>query len=529
MALLLRADGLAKSYAARPVFSGISLTLSTGQRTGLVGDNGVGKSTLLWLLAGRAQPDAGAVSGPGDRGLLTQELEFRRTATVAEVIDDALGAVRAALARLDELTGRLADDERALHEYGELLDWCTAHDAWDADRRVEVVCAGLGLSGVDRGRTLDTLSGGERSRLALAALLVRRPAVLLLDEPTNHLDDGACEFLAEHVRGLAGAVLVAGHDRVFLDEVCTEILDIDPAVDGPTRYGGAFTGYLAAKHAERQRWEQRYRAEQRELQTLRHAVRVTARDVAPNRGARDNDKFIHAFKGARVQQQVSRRVRDAQRRLDELQRDQVRKPPPPLRFTGAFSAETGAGPVLSVHDVRLGDRLTLDRLDLPGDGSLLVTGANGAGKSTLLRVLAGELSLERGEVLRRKGARVGMLRQDVWFDELHKPAAQLYREAAPAGPNLGELGLLPGPALGRPVGELSAGQRRRLALALLVAADPHVLLLDEPTNHISLSLVGELEDALEAAPGAVVVASHDRWLRRRWNGEHVHLVRGCVR
>ncbi|WP_031467554.1 ABC-F family ATP-binding cassette domain-containing protein [Sciscionella sediminilitoris] len=526
---VLQARELVKSYGARTVLSGVSLTLSPGQRTGLVGDNGVGKSTLLRVLAGREARDGGTVEAPSDLGFLTQEPEFPGSASVAEVLDDALAEVRVALRRLDELAERIADSEDAMTEYGEVLDWCTAHEAWDADRRAELVLDGLGLGfliGATGQRRIDTLSGGERTRLALAMLLVRRPGMLLLDEPTNHLDDAAIAFLEEHLRGLSSGVLVASHDRVFLDEVCTDILDLDPNLSGPARYTGAFTAYLGAKRAERERWERQYATEQEELKALRSAVRVNTSDIAHNRKARDNDKFIYAFKGARVQQTAARRVRDAKRRLEELEQEQVRKPPPPLRFSGAWSAGNGSGPVLSLHQVRVGQRLAVDRLDVNGTDALLVTGANGAGKSTLLGVLAGDIAPDSGELLRRKGTRIGLLRQDVWFAERDKPAARLYADAVPEGPNLGELGLLPGPALGKPVGQLSEGQRRRLALALLVAANPHVLLLDEPTNHISLTLASELEDALRAAPGAVVVATHDRWLRRRWDGAHLELVGG---
>ena len=209
---------------------------------------------------------------PSDIGFGHQELPFPGTATVRTVLDDALADVRRALHRLEELAPRLDGDETALTEYGAILDWAQAHDAWDADRRAAVVLAGLGLSAVDTARRLDSLSGGQRTRLALAALLIRRPAALLLDESTNHLDDEAVRFVESHLRTLPGVVVVASHDRMFLDAVCTHLVNLDPSRDGPMRYRGAYTQYLHAKRAERARWEQQYAAEQDEIGALRCAA-----------------------------------------------------------------------------------------------------------------------------------------------------------------------------------------------------------------------------------------------------------------
>ncbi|MFE0020715.1 ABC-F family ATP-binding cassette domain-containing protein [Amycolatopsis sp. NPDC059021] len=536
--LSLQANDLVFGYGARVVLNGVSITASAGQRVGLVGENGAGKSTLLRLLAGLEEPRSGEIRRGEDLGFLLQELPFPATATFSDVIDDALAEIRAATVRLDELTATMAerpDDVAVLEEYGQVLDWAQAHDLWDADRRAELVCDGLGLGGIDPRRELGTLSGGQRSRLGLAALLVRRPETLLLDEPTNHLDDAAMEFLERHLAELTGVVVLSSHDRVFLDAVCTDIVDLDPApadrlVGGATRYGGSYSAYLGQKRAERARWEQRYAEEQEELKELRETVAVTARNVAYGRGPRDNDKFIHHFKGARVQKTISRRVRDAQQRLEDLERDQVRKPPAPLRFAAALTGKaTGDGPAISVRELEVPGRLSVPRLDVTGAARLLVTGGNGAGKSTLLSVLAGRLTPASGTVHFGHGVRVGMLDQDVEFDDPAKTAHQVYREAlGEQAPPMSRLGLLASRDLGRPVGALSVGQRRRLALAVLLAQPPDVLLLDEPTNHISLALAEELFAALGSAPGAVVIASHDRWLRRDWTGDRLELADGKI-
>ena len=536
LALPLQAKDVVFGYGARVVLDGVTLTASAGQRLGLVGENGTGKSTLLRLLAGLEEPRSGEIRRGTDLGFLLQELPYPASATMTDVLDDALAEIRTATALLDELTAAMTqrpDDAAVLAEYGLVLEWAQAHDLWDADRRAELVCDGLGLGGVDPARPLGTLSGGQRSRLGLAALLIRRPETLLLDEPTNHLDDSGMEFLERHLAELTGVVVLSSHDRVFLDAVCTDIVDLDPAagdklVGGAIRYGGAYSDYLGHKRAERARWEQRYAEEQDELKELRESVAVTARQVAHNRPPRDNDKLGYNFFGGRVQKQISRRVRNAQLRFDELDRDQIRKPPAALRFRAELTGRsTMDGPAISVRSLEVPGRLSMPQLEVTSSARLLVTGGNGAGKSTLLSVLAGTLAPASGTVHFGQGVRVGMLEQDVTFADPAQTPHEVYRDAlGEDAPSLGRLGLLSPRDLGRPVGELSVGQRRRLALAVLLAEPPEVLLLDEPTNHISLTLAEELLAALDTAPGAVVIASHDRWLRRDWSGDHLHLEAG---
>ncbi|MGW0812805.1 ABC-F family ATP-binding cassette domain-containing protein [Streptomyces viridiviolaceus] len=537
----LIAHDLVRSLGGRRVLDGISLTASPGHRIGLIGENGVGKSTLLRLLAGVDEPDAGSITRPTDLGFLHQEMPFDASSTIAAVLDDALREAREDLAELDRLGEELArvpeDDpshQELLDTYGRQLQQAQDRESWDADRRAALVLDGLGLSRVAHDRPLGSLSGGQRGRLALAALLVRRPCALLLDEPTNHLDDAAAGFLEEQIRSLPGTVVAASHDRAFLDAVCTDLIDLDPAVDGPVRYGGNYSAYLSEKRAERERWERRYSEEQQELEELRRSAGVTAHRVAPDRGRVDNEKMGYGHRAGRVQNQISRRVRNATRRLEELERAQVPEPPRPLRFTSgdlAARAEEGPQPLVALRDVRIPGRLALDGLEVAATDRLLVTGGNGAGKSTLLGVLAGHLPAE-GEVRRRRGLTVGLLTQDTVFDRPERTVRDTYELSLGAARAervpLDSLGLMHEADLDLPVGHLSVGQRRRLALALLVARPPQLLLLDEPTNHLSPRLCDELEEALGSGPGAIVVASHDRWLRRRWQGREIRLepVRG---
>ncbi|MEU9204939.1 ABC-F family ATP-binding cassette domain-containing protein [Streptomyces sp. NPDC048332] len=530
----LLAHDLVRTFGARRVLDGVSLTASPGHRVGLIGENGVGKSTLLRLLAGADAPESGSVTRPADVGFLHQEMAFDAGSTIADVLDDALREARADLAELDRLSALLArtpqssaDHTALLAAYGGRLEQAEERETWDADRRAAILLTGLGLGALEHGRTLGSLSGGQRGRLALAALLVRRPSALLLDEPTNHLDDEAAAFVEAQLRGMPGPVVIASHDRAFLDAVCTDLIDLDPAVDGPVRYGGDYSTYLTEKRAERARWERRHAEEQLELEALRRSAEVTARMVAPDRGPRDSEKMGYGLRAGRVQSQIARRVRNASRRLDELERNRIGAPPPPLRFRYTPPAGPAAeGTLVSLRGVRVPGRLSVDRLDVSATERLLVTGGNGAGKSTLLAVLAGTVAA-RGEVGRRPGLTVGMLTQDTEFARPDRTVRETYEKAlgferAEAVP-LVSLGLMHEADLGKPVGQVSAGQRRRLALAVLTAHPPQLLLLDEPTNHLSPRLCDELEEALGTGPGAVVLASHDRWLRRRWQGGELRL------
>lgn len=514
-------------YDARTILDAINLTVAPGQRVGLIGENGSGKSTLIRLVAGIEQPNHGTITTPQDLGYLAQDSGLDPRDTVGDVLTKALAPLHEAVAILEKLSHDLANPVAA-QAYDELLAWVTFHDAWDADRRAEVSAQRLGLDNLDRQRTIAELSGGQRSRLALAALLTRRPECLVLDEPTNHLDDQALNHLESELTQLPGAVLVASHDRTFLDTVCTAVVDLDPSHfgtdgEGGRRFTGNYTAYLEFRRDSQRRWEEAYAVQQAELSDLRVAARTTTGDVAHNRGPRDNDKFIHAFKGSRVQKSASRRSRDAQQRIEVLERDQVPKPRPPLSFAGDFTAAGaggGAGSV-RVRDLVVNGRVHLPRLDVAAGEHVLIEGANGSGKSTLLKVLAGRITPDTGDV-QVSARRIGLLTQDVEFVDPSATVRATYR-ATGSELLLGELGLIHPRDVDRPVGLLSEGQQRRLALAIVIGEQPELLLLDEPTNHLSLALVEEVEAALARTPVTVIVASHDRWLRERWAGPHVLL------
>ena len=543
----------------------------------------------------------GRITRPQRIGLLTQELPFQPHDRVDDILEAALAEVRAIERELDAAAAALAlavDDGRGgaqpepagrvgaqprpvgrvgaqrrietlsattevsirdasggatrpadpAERYSAALDAAERAEVWSADSRRDELLEGLGVAGLGLDRRIDEISGGQRTRFALAALLLRAPDALLLDEPTNHLDDAAASFLEDRLRAWRGPVIFASHDREFLDRVATSLLDLDPgratsavsrddalAASGGTVFGGGFSEFLTVKAEERKRWQRQYESEQAELRRLRSNVDGAApRHVAHGRAATDNDKFLKHFKRENVESAVSRRVRNAELRLATLEREQVRKPPAPLTFagipSGSHALEETSGLLLQLADVAVDGRLELDAFRVAPLTRLLVTGANGAGKSTLLGVLAGSLDVDRGVVHRRKGLRVQVLEQDVRFADPDASPRRLYErvlgERRAEQVPLASLGLIAPRDESRPLGALSVGQQRRLALALVIARPPHVFLLDEPTNHLSLGLATDLEEALGTYPGAVVIASHDRWLRRRWAGEQLELTAG---
>ncbi|WP_308405652.1 ABC-F family ATP-binding cassette domain-containing protein [Streptomyces tardus] len=525
----ITARAVSRSFRGRVVLDSVTCSVAAGERIGIVGENGSGKSTLLRLFAGEDRPDEGevVVSAEGGVGHLAQEERLDPHATVQSVVDRALGELRLIERRLRDLEAAMSDaDETAMAEYGDLLTGFELRGGYDADARVERALHGLGLGLVARDRTAGSLSGGERVRLRLAALLAASPEVLLLDEPTNHLDDSAVNWLEDHLRTRRGTTVTVSHDRTFLERVATGLLEVDPDRRRIVRHGNGYAGYLAEHAAARRRWSQAHEQWQADVAGLRETAATTARRVAPGRAMKDGNKMAYDRAGGRVQQSLAGRVRNAEERLRRLLADPVPAPPQPLRFAPVLRAAELSGNVLGATDIAVPNRLDPLHLGVEAGGRLLITGPNGAGKSTLLQVLAGRLRPASGTVVRR--GRLGHLPQDPVPGRPHETVLAAYArglpgDAADHAEELLELGLFERELLAVPVGRLSTGQLQRLALARLVSRPSDVLLLDEPTNHLSPVLMEEVEAALARYPGAVVVASHDRRLRERWQGDRLRI------
>ncbi|MFF3555512.1 ABC-F family ATP-binding cassette domain-containing protein [Streptomyces tsukubensis] len=555
---------VSKAYGTRPVLDQVSFTVRPGERAAVIGENGSGKSTLLRLIAGEDTPDGGEITAvaPGGTGHLAQTLDrtfpgLGPDHTVQDTVDAALAGLRELERRLGAAGERLGADpgEAELTAYGELLTAFEERGGYEADARVDAALNGLGVGALGRDRTLGTLSGGERSRLALACVLAAGPELLLLDEPTNHLDRRAVAWLEDRLRAHRGTVVAVTHDRAFLEGVATTVLEVDRDTRSVGRYGDGWAGYRTAKAAARRRREQEYEEYVAELARTEEQVAAAGQRLATS--GRDPGQGFGKHRRSH-EAKLSGQVRAARQRLERLRREPVAAPPEPLRFQAApvTSAEAvrppapvqvqvqeGApdpapedtvaprGPVTELTEVVVADRLRIAALRIESGGRLLVTGPNGAGKTTLLRILAGELRPDGGTVHRPERVRVGYLPQELPPTAPAKPLLDAFAAGRPGHPDEYEgellgLGLFRPADLAVPVGALSVGQQRRLALARLVVRPADLLVLDEPTNHVALSLVEELEEALGRYEGAVVAVSHDRRFRAGFGGERLELRSG---
>ncbi len=479
MAHLLGADRVSVALGTRTVLDGISLGLDDGARVGVVGPNGAGKSTLLRLLAGLQAPDDGRVTRAG--GVRIGVLDQR------DVLPD----------------GTILD---AIHPGADTHEWAT-------DPRIRAVHDGL-LPDVPLDAPVETLSGGQRRRVALAALLVGDDEVLLLDEPTNHLDVEGVAWLAAHLverfgRG-SGAVVVVTHDRWFLDAVTTRTWEVHDGVVDP--YDGGYAAYVLAR-AERA--QQAATAESKRLNLLRKEL-AWLRRGAPARTSKP--KF----------------------RLDAAAALIADEPPPRDRLELARTATTRLGKdVLDLEDVTLAydERVLLDHVTWrlgPGD-RWGVVGVNGAGKTTLLGLLSGRIRPTNGRVKRGKTVRAAELRQEVedlsaladlrviQVVERERSSLVVGGKEVTASQLVERLGFTR-ERQQTMVRDLSGGERRRLALLRLLVGEPNVLLLDEPTNDLDTDTLAALEDLLDGWPGTLVVVSHDRYLLERVADRQVALL-----
>ena len=536
--MLLTITNLAKAYGDNQVLAHVSLTLHRGDKWGLVGANGAGKSTLIRMIVGAETADAGeiALAQGVEIGYLPQVLDVGDALTLDALLARSQARIHAVEARLRAVEGQLAQDQRAgltdlLAEYGRLSEEFDRLGGYELAHRTASVLAGLGVGDIAGDRLVASLSGGGKARVGLAALLLQAPDLLLLDEPTNHLDFAALAWLETFLQGFEGALLVVSHDRVFLNRTVEAIVEIDEHSHAAKFYTGAYDFFAAEKAQERRRWVEEYTAQQEEVRELRRFIQSKARQVGHNRpgGGGGGDKLAYNYKGGRVEATIGRNLRAAEERLRRIETDPLPKPPQPLHINPEFDPArlVNKTPLaLSQVSVHYAGRCVLDEISvaLGAQERIVIVGPNGAGKSTLLKVMAGRLKPDGGAVTVAASTVIGYLDQE---QELLPQKETLY-QAYTTG-RTGDWEELKAELMGyhlfafqdllKPVASLSAGQQRKLQLALLMAARANVLLLDEPTNHISLDVLEEFEAALLDFRGAIVAVSHDRRFLERFGDQ----------
>ncbi|HET9110805.1 MAG TPA: ABC-F family ATP-binding cassette domain-containing protein [Ktedonobacterales bacterium] len=543
--LALMARGIAKSYGRHLILRDITFSLSQGERVGLVGANGAGKSTLLRVIAGAEAADAGEVIlGPSlELGYLAQTPPIVPGQTVDDLLYESVGQLRAMEARMRELEAAMAqpdspDLDARLDEYGHLVTRFQERGGYELDHLIAATLAGLGLAALPRERLIERLSGGERARVGLAALLMRSPDVLLLDEPTSHLDSAALAWLEGYLATYPGAALIVSHDRQLLNSAVTRILEVDDRERTLTSYAGAYDAYIQAKAVARLRWEEDYTHQQEEIAMLRARARDAAQTTAHPKPVTQTryGKMAYDAHGAAAQRGAARNIRNAEERLRRIEEHPVAKPPKVMRFHQRFrSEEIRTELIIRAEGVskRLGGRDLIRDLDLivTPETRITLVGPNGAGKTTLLRVLLGLIPPDSGVVRVAPSARIGYLAQEPNALDPDRTVLEAYREGF-EGNDGGFIAGLIGYGLfqlddaEKLVGALSPGQRRKLEIARLLAVRPTVLALDEPTNYVSLDILDTFEAAATGFPGPVIAVSHDRYFIRRFGGDTLELCDG---
>ena len=495
---------LKKEYeVGQPVLDGLTFQVDTGERVGILGRNGAGKTTLFRILTGQEEADSGEVIlSPGKRlGLISQIPVYPAGYTVEDVLRTAFDDLKAMEAELHQISDQLGSgDKDLLARYDRLQAAYEAGGGYEIETRLEKICAGLGIERAFRDKNFADLSGGEKTRINLARLILVDTEILLLDEPTNHLDLNATVWLEDYISHYKGTVLVISHDRYFLDRTISRVVELK---NGRAEfYAGNYSFYAVEK--ERRYLEQlrQYKKEQAEIQRLSETARI-----------------MHEHNT----EHLNKRAFSIEKRIARL--NQTARPEERKKLKAKFGqAEFHADDLLSLREVNkaFGSQVLFDHVTLrveDGDRIALL-GDNGAGKSTLLKIILGEEPQDGGTVKQGLTVKVGYLPQQIRFSHPERSLydTMLYEAGCNAQQARDRLGkfLFQGEDVFKPVSVLSGGEQSRLRLCMLMDEKINLLILDEPTNHLDVASREWIEEAVESYEGNLLFVSHDRYFINRF-------------
>lgn len=539
---MFSANRISKTYGPVTVLSEITFQLNAGERLALVGPNGCGKTTLLRIISRIEKPDAGtlAFNPPGLRlGYLPQGLQLREGDSLRRFLTGSQD-VETLTREIEALAAGLANspDDRDLQQrYDRSLSQLALQA--ESEGQIPAVLAALGLDGFPLDEVVAHLSGGQKTRLALARALLTNPQLLLLDEPTNHLDLDMLGWLEERLLAFRGAILFVSHDRMFLNRVATSVLEIDPFTHEGKRFTGGYTSYLEAKIAERERQWQEYTDQQEEIARLRSGAARIRSDARYRPGGKGSgDKFAKGFFANRTKETV-RKAKNIEKRVERmLNEDRVEKPQQSWQMRVGFDGVPESGrEVLKLEEVSVGYNgsplLEGITYTLRNGRRAALIGPNGCGKTTLLRTISGGLPPISGSIRLGSGVQLGYMRQEQEDLDFGLDAFSVIRKVAPMSETSTRTFLhqflFSGEEVYRKVGDLSYGERARLSLAVLVARGCNLLLLDEPINHLDIPSRSRFEQALANFEGTVLAVVHDRYFLEGFAEEIWEVRDGKVR
>lgn len=508
--MLLNVEHLYKYFNGQALLKDINFTVEDREAVGLIGVNGCGKSTLLNIITGREGYDKtpeglGSVNiaGKASIGFLRQNSGLNSELTIGEEMKNSFAPLLETLDKMKVLEKKMADGgniDSISHEYAELSSYFEVRDGYRIDVKIKQVLNGMGFGSTPTDRVISTLSGGEKTRLALAKLLLEEPNLLILDEPTNHLDFETLMWLEDYLKGYKGAIIIVSHDRYFLNKVCTRICEIEQG--RLTSYRGDYSSYLVQKKMNSERQLKEYEAQQKEIAKLEDYV---AKNL--------------------VRASTSKMAKSRQHMLDRIER--IDKPlmyskPPKIKLE--YDIEPTKD-IVRVVDCPLvvgegADKKELIKsltMNVRRGEHVAIIGANGIGKTSILKLIQGIIPHDGGNISWGGNVKISYFEQEHAILDPHKTVLEEIMDRYPrlseqqARSVLGAV-LLTGENVFKPISVLSGGERAKLCFAIMALNRGNVLVLDEPTNHLDLSTKEVLEDALAEFGGTIILVSHDRYL-----------------